>query len=650
MTEQNALLSPLATAKIELRHRIGLAGRVTNLSEGPGLSDQHLAYFKERLKGGVSVLINDPVVIHPSSQTLRTQLSLDSDDGFSELILECQAARVPAIQPLLHVGAHGCAATAFHAAWSPSGMPSSRDQDGSHMLSEAEIEQLLDSYVTAAVKAKQLGFSGVEIIAGGDMLPEQFWNARSNHRRDCWGGGLTGRMRFSTVLIERLRQSLGATFLIGLTMTSEAGYGTQLESDEMEQVLSFLVDHTDCDYYSFCLTDNLSQLQNYRSIVGDKLFVLTGALLDSEQMIHLQSELAADWLALDKALLADPHLPVKLAEGAAERIRPCVSCHQQCNTRIKRDIFVSCLVNPGVGNERQLPEKPSHAEKPQRLLVVGGGLAGMESARYAAQQGHQVTLIEQQDQLGGSWSLAARIPGRDRLQRLIDWFRNELDLLGVTVKYGVTATAEMLDRNAFDQTIIATGADQSLQGFQRRLPNFNRLPGLDNGNVFSVEDVLADKAALPADSRILILDDIGNWQGLGTALYLSGQGYRVTVVSRHAQPAPELGSHPEYDHYVSRALQSGVEWINDALLMQWHGDGADLFTKQSGKAERFAFDALVLATTLNADRSVEQLAVGQNFPHTLAGDCQGSRRAHMAVYEGRLAARNLSLSERGGNI
>lgn len=650
MTEQNALLSPLATAKIELRHRIGLAGRVTNLSEGPGLSDQHLAYFKERLRGGVSVLINDPVVIHPSSQTLRTQLSLDSDDGFSELILECQAARVPAIQPLLHVGAHGCAATAFHAAWSPSGMPSSRDQDGSHMLSEAEIEQLLDSYVTAAVKAKQLGFSGVEIIAGGDMLPEQFWNVRSNHRRDCWGGDLAGRMRFSTVLIERLRQSLGATFLIGLTMTSEAGYGTQLESDEMEQVLSFLVDHTDCDYYSFCLTDNLSQLQNYRSIVGDKLFVLTGALLDSEQMTHLQSELAADWLALDKALLADPHLPVKLAEGAAERIRPCISCHQQCNTRIKRDIFVSCLVNPGVGNERQLPEKPSRAEKPQRLLVVGGGLAGMESARYAAQQGHQVTLIEQQDQLGGSWSLAARIPGRDRLQRLTDWFRNELDLLGVTVKYGVTATAEMLDRNAFDQTIIATGADQSLQGFQRRLPNFNRLPGLDNGNVFSVEDVLADKAVLPADSRILILDDIGNWQGLGTALYLSEQGYRVTVVSRHAQPAPELGSHPEYDHYVSRALQSGVEWINDALLMQWHGDGADLFTKQSGKAERFAFDALVLATTLNADRSVEQLAVGQNFPHTLAGDCQGSRRAHMAVYEGRLAARNLSLSERGGNL
>lgn len=641
MMDSRAILSPMTADKLHLRHRIGLAGRVTNLSEGPGLSEQHLAYFSERLEGGVAVLMNDPVVIHQSSQSLRTALTLIDDRGYRTLIRQCEARRVPAIQPLLHVGAHGCAATAFHAAWSPSGMPSGRDQDGSHRLSAAEIEKLLDCYLACAEDAQRLGFAGVEIIAGGDMLHEQFWNPRSNLRTDQWGGCLQGRTCFTRTLIDRLRARLGPEFLIGMTMTSDGGYGTRLRSTELEQVLSCLVQQTDIDYYSFSYSDDEAQLQRFRAIVDDRLFVLTGDLLEPAQMNRVQQQFNVSWLGLDKALLADPYLAEKIQQRQPHRIRPCVSCYQQCHTRVQRDIFISCLVNPGVGNEQSVPERPARVLRPLRLLVVGGGLAGLESARYAAAQGHQVTLAEQQAELGGSWSLAARIPGRQALQSLVRWYQQELEQLGVTVRLNTEVNPVYLAGSVFDRLIIASGADPTLRGFQRRLPNFSELPGLDRRHVYSVEQVLGEQLTLARHSRILILDDIGNWQGLGAALYLSEQGYRVTVVSRHALPAPELCAHPHYDRFVTSAMKAGIRWINDALLMRWYGDGADIYTRQTASTERQPFDGLVLATTLYANRQVERMAVDQGYPYRIAGDCQGSRRAHMAIYEGRKAVQNL---------
>jgi NADPH-dependent 2,4-dienoyl-CoA reductase/sulfur reductase-like enzyme len=273
------------------------------------------------------------------------------------------------------------------------------------------------------------------------------------------------------------------------------------------------------------------------------------------------------------------------------------------------------------------------------VLVVGGGPAGLEAARVAAERGHRVTLAEAAPALGGRFRLAGLQPRRGQILDLIRWWETRLARHEVEVRLNTLIEPEDVAACGADVVVLATGSLPAATGFQRALPHVERLPGVDAANVWSVEDVLARRAR--PGRRVVVLDDIGHWHGAGTAWHLAEQGHAVTIVTRFPMVAFEL-IRTATDWPLRRKLKAlGVETVHDAALTAWRGDGADVVDLRDGTRQRIAADALVLATVNAAQtRLQEGLADSGREVHSI-GDCVAPRLAVMAIYEGRELAMRL---------
>lgn len=638
--------SPLLLGKFQLKNRLCFAGHVTNLSDGPRLSDRHFAYLKERISGGIGLLVSDPLPIHQSSRTLRTKLSLSADtrNSFEALVQACHERDVPFVMQLSHAGAHGRAKTAFAPAWSPSGAPSLRDQDGSHEMLAGEIDILIESFITHSREAKNAGFDGIEIIAGGNMLMEQFWSACSNQRQDDWGGSFEGRMAFSGEVVKRIRAELGTDFLIGLVMTTNSGFGNTLKNEDLKEVLLWH-DSLGCiDYFSFCLDtvnfpgleQGINDLKEFRDLLENASLRVDGNVRTAETAEKIIESGAGDWVGMTRALIADPFFIKKHQVGEQRSIRPCVHCNM-CLGRRARDYTVACLVNPSAGREQQFPATLPKTETALSVMVAGGGLAGMEAARSAAQAGHRVTLVEREKHLGGQWRLASRVPGHEPYGELLKWYQHQLKALDVELRMGKEISCNNLEKTEFDHLIVATGAGPTQTGFQRLLPNRSKLPGVEKDDVFPVEAVLEGITPLTEkhNAHVLLLDDIGFAQGIGTAIFLAQKGHIVTLLTRHPLPAPDLQTLGSYDQLLAQLNALGVKVLTESVLLSWSHGVAEHTEGIDATAVKSRFDFLVLATTNDANQELENELARHHFSYSLAGDCQGARKAHMAVYEGR---------------
>jgi len=336
------------------------------------------------------------------------------------------------IQQLYHVGAHGDADNSYHPNWSPSGGPSYHDSDGSHTMNEAEIELTIDGFVQAARRCREAGFDGVEVWAAYHALPDQFWTPFSNQRDDRWGGSLENRTRFSREIMSRVRRECGDDFIIGLAVNDEPEVPAALSRESIAEIIERhdrenLMDYVTCGTGSYFNFYKLMPTFLYGEKLGvDLAQALKGvtqhALVTAESHIRTPENAdtvvgagEADLISIVRGQIADPHLVAKAEAGRAEDIRGCLSCNQMCWGRRYRDYWISCLINPSVGREHEWGgDRFEAVEIPQRVLVVGGGPAGLEAARVAAERGHKVTLAEAAPHFGGQFRLAG-ITGHKRL-------------------------------------------------------------------------------------------------------------------------------------------------------------------------------------------------------------------------------------------
>ena len=323
-----------------------------------------------------------------------------------------------------------------------------------------------------------------------------------------------------------------------------------------------------------------------------------------------------------------------------EDVRGCISCNQMCWGRRSRDYYISCLINPSAGREFEWGgDRFAPAETPRRILVVGGGPAGLECARVAAERGHQVTLAEASSELGGQFRLAGEQPRRGQILDLLAWYSGQFEKLQVQVRYHTFMEAQdVLDFGA-DAVILATGSLPAESGFQKFLPEQDSLPGLGLGNVWSVEDVMGRAARL--GKRVLLFDEAGGWRGCGTAWHIAEQGHEVTLVTPDAMVGKEL-VRTAADFPLRKRLKGlGVRFVTESLVRRWHGDGATLMELLDGSEVRVDADSLVLATT-NTPNTMLQDALEETAPEVHAiGDCVAPRQAPYAFYEGRRLALTL---------
>ncbi len=666
MTEFPHVFTSLTLRHRTLRCRINFGAHTTNMGEDGLPSARHVAYYRERALGGAGMIVVEPVPVHRTGVLTRGNFRVDDDSivpHFRRLTDTCHEAAdgtggVVMIHQLYHVGQHGDADNSFAPNWSPSGLPSLHDADGSHAVTEVEIEELIDGFVRAAVRAQAGGFDGVELFAAYHALIDQFWTPWSNRRDDRWGGSLENRVRFSSTLLDRVRRACGDDFIVGLAVNADPDSAGSLPLAELQAIIAWhdqreLMDYVTCGTGSYFDFPKLMPTSLYPARLGEPYAaalkdVVRHAAVQAES--HIRTPAAAeallaaghaDMVSIVRGQIADPHLVGKARTGRSHEVRPCISCNQLCWGRRSRDYWISCLVNPSAGREflwggDRVDEDP--ARVPGRVLVAGGGPAGLEAARVAAARGHDVTLYEATDQLGGQWRLAGLQPTRSQILDHLAWYERELRRLGVDVRLGAPVEVDTVI-DAADHVIVAIGAAPSNAGFQRANRLLDRLPGVPGDGSASVEAVL-DGTVTPA-GRVALLDDLGDWRGIGTALHLQERGCDVTIVTAAPVVAGGLYHSAADEPARRRFVGAGGVMLPYTIATGWRDGELVLRSTLTGSVERRPFDWLVVAETPVARTDLAAALDRAGVAHHAIGDCVSPRRASLAIYEGRQLARTL---------
>lgn len=652
------LFTPVALRGKTLRNRIVFGAHTANMAENGLPTDRHVGYYAERAIGGAGMVVVEPMPVHQAAVLTRGNFR-PSDDVvipyFRKVTEAIKSHDAVAIQQLYHVGQHADSDNSFHAGWSPSGLPSYHDSDGSHRMIEADIEETIDGFVQAARRCREAGFDGVEVWAAYHSMLDQFWTPWSNRRDDRWGGSLENRTRMSREVMTRIRKVCGDDFIVGLAINDEPDVEVALQREALAEIVDLhdrdhLVDYVTCgsgsyfDFYkimpTFLYPEKLGA-----DLAGVLKSTVRHALVTAESHIRTPAnaesvlrEGRADLVSIVRGQIADPHLANKAAAGRPEDIRGCLSCNQMCWGRRSRDYWISCVINPSAGREWEWGgDRFAAAERPKRILVVGGGPAGLEAARVAAERGHKVTLAEASDRLGGQFRLAGMQPRRAQILDLIDWYQRQLARLQVDVRYGQYMEADDVVREGADHVVVATGSLPPDGAFQRALPRFDAIPG--GGTALSAEAVMAREAR--PGRHVIVLDDGGNWKGCGTAWRLAEDGHEVTLVTPDALVGKEL-QRMAADGPLRRTLAGlGVRFVTESAVAHWDGKTARIVSLLTGAEEKQPADSLVFAGTNMAEDSLARELDRRGIAHMAIGDCTASRQAAYAIHDGRKVALSL---------
>ncbi len=648
------LFSPIKVGARTLKHRLNFGAHTANMSVDGLPLERHLGYYRERARGGVAMIVVEPVPAHRTGVLTRGNFRHGDDavvPHFRKITDACHEHGTVMIQQIYHVGAHGDWDNSFEPNWSPAGLPSMHDSDGSHAMTQSEIAEVIESHAQAARRAKEAGFDGCELMAAYNALIEQFWSPWTNRRDDHYGGSFENRMRFSAELLDRIRALCGPDFVIGMAVSVDPTRPDVLSLADQQEIAAWhdargLYDYVTCgtgSYFDFTriippflYEDKLGPpfAEGLKQVVKHARVQAESHIRTPENADYVIASGQADMVSIVRGQIADPHMANKARDGRADDIRPCISCNQMCWGRRSRDYWISCLVNPSAGREFQWDgDRFAPAAKPKRVLVVGGGPAGLEAARVAAERGHQVTLAEASDRLGGQFRLAGMQPRRAQILDLLAWYERQLERLQVVVRLNTPMDGEEITQFGADSVIVATGSQPAQTGFQRGLPTTARLPGVERANAFSVEDVMGRSATL--GKRVLLLDDVGNWRGSGTAWHMAEKGHAVTIVTPDAYVGREIARTGADWPARARLAKLGVAFITESVVTAWHGDAATIRSLLDDSERRLPFDSLVLATVNASQTEVAAALRDAGVAFQEAGDCLAPRHAPAAIYEGR---------------
>lgn len=658
MTQHRHLLAPLTLRGHTLRNRIVFGAHTNNMAEAGLPGPRTAAYLLERALGGAAMIVAEPMPVHRTGVLTRGNYLHGTDaviEPFRKLTEPVKEAGAVILQQLYHIGAHGDSDLSFAPHWSPSGQPSYHDSDGSHTMTEAEIHELIEAHIAAAVRAQKSGFQGVEVWAAYHSLLEQFWTPWSNLRTDQWGGNLENRTRFSRTIIEGIRRACGEDFVIGLAVSTSDAFDVTLSVESLLETVAAHdatghVDYITCGHGGYLDFERLMPT----FLFGEKLTapvteqmkaVVKHAKVTSEVHIRTPENAEAviasgqaDLVSIVRGQIADPHLARKTAEGRAEDVRGCISCNQMCWGRRSRDYWISCLINPSAGREFEWGgDRFTQAEVPKSVLIVGAGPAGLEAARAAAERGHRVKLHEASPQIGGQFRLAGLQPRRGQILELMEWYECQFDRLGVALHRNSFLDEDDIAAHPAEVVILATGSLPDPSARQRWLPSAPELPGLGAGNVWAPEEVLRREAKL--GESVIVYDEGGNWRGVGTAWAIAEQGKRVTIVTPDPYVGKEITRTSADGPARKRLAKLGARFLTEHIITGWHGNSATVQNLLTGAEETLPASALVMATTNLAFDPFPETFAGKRV-HRI-GDCAAPRQAPYAFHEGRKIALNL---------
>lgn len=455
------LTEPLVLGGRSMPSRVVFGPHETNLARpaaGRAVSDRHVAYYRRRAEGGAGLVVVEVASVHPSDWPYeRAPLAAECGPGWARVAAAVHAAGGLAVAGLGHAGGQGYSAYSQAALWAPSGVPDPASREVPKAMEPEDVAAVVAGFAQAAQAAAAAGLDGVEVNAGQHALIRQFLSGLTNQRGDAYG---TDRLRLAREALRAVRAAAPGA-LVGLRLACDELFpwggilpeeGVQIAAALAEDV-DYLVVVRGSHFGTWATRPdghtppgfNLELTSRVRAAVDPRVAVVAqGSVVDVEMAEEALASGVCDAVEMTRAQIADPELVAKVRAGTPGRIRPCILCNQSCQVRDVRNPLVSCVGEPSAGHETEDPPVEGTAERPREVLVVGGGPAGLEAARVAAQRGHRMRLVERDRRLGGMLRAAAAGPGRQRLALLADWLEAECRRLGVGLETGREVTADDL--------------------------------------------------------------------------------------------------------------------------------------------------------------------------------------------------------------
>lgn len=637
-TRFKKIFEPTNIGHMQLKNRIVMPPMGTNYAEkGGAVGQRTLDYYEARARGGVGLIIVEGSA--PSMHcTTPHQASLGDDKlipGWQKLTDAAHKHNARIAIQIMHSTMEYWDGKVVQVSPSPVIVPArvmGISGEPPHELTVEEIAERVKWFASAARLAREAGFDGVEVHGAHQYIVAAFLSSATNQRKDEYGGSVKNKARFLVEILQAIKREVGPDFPVWVRFNAqEWGVENGITIEETKQVVPLVVEagaqalHVSAyGAGSYITTAPISDTPGFMVPLAaevkklTKVPVITVGRLDLELGERILEEGKADLIAIGRRLLADPDLPNKVAEGRLGEVIPCIGC-MECIERLafdERGGGVTCVVNPTLGREREYQIKP--VRKAKKVVVVGGGPAGMQAAIVAAQRGHKVTLFEKDEKLGGQLNIAALPPFKDDIFPWIDYLVSQAEKAGVEAKLNTDAIAEIVTKGNPDAVVIATGGT----------PAMPDIPGIDKANVVTAQDVLSGKAR--AGRNVVIIG--GGMIGCETGHHLAEQGKTVTIIEILKRMASDML------FMTRRRLMDGLRSKKVTLLTsatcEEIREGSVRVTTAEGKKETIPADTVIIAVGYKANDRLYKALEGKVSEIYCIGNSSEPRRILEANSEG----------------
>ena len=624
------LFQPGSIGPVQIKNRIVMPPMAMNYSESDGaVTDRNVHYYRERARGGVGLVIVEGAFIEKTSKQRANGLGVSEDRFIPGLQRVADAIRTAGAVPAMQFNHNGKVASSKNTGLqplAPSAIANRSTGEIPHEMSVEDIRYIVSCFAAAGWRVAEAGFDLLEVHGAHGYLIQQFLSPFSNHRTDEYGGPFLNRARFALEVVRAIRKRVGPDFPMmfrmsavefeegGLTIEETSALARLLENEGLV-ALHVSAGSNETAYSTGHVIQPMyfepGNLAKYAAIIKSQVKIPVIAVGRINHPAIAEAILArgdADFVATGRALTADPHWPRKALEGRTDDIRQCVACNVGCIGRLYLNVAIKCTQNPWVGTDYEAGLPPAPVKK--RVLVLGGGPAGLEAARVAAARGHQVTLWEKEKQLGGQVRLASVPPHKAGLEQIVRARVRDLERLGVEVKCGVEAGPSDISPAATDVVIEATGAIPATLNISTAFPE----------KVFSAWDVLAGREV--AGQRLLVIG--AGMVGLEVADFLAAKAKKVIVIEVLDQVGQTI-TPTVRDILLARLNAEKVEIITGVSLENWGREGAVIRKKDGSTACLAAIDSVVIAVGARPHRVKIERPAGDTITWRRVGDCEKPR-------------------------
>ena len=670
--ELSFVFQPMTLGRLTVKNRILDPPKTLLYGVDNIVSDRHIAFYRERAKGGMALQIAEQTAAHPIAKgsfyqgiTAYEKRAIPQYEKLADAVHEFGSYF---FVQLFHPGVHDKGTTVmdeWHPLWAASRVPSNVHHEVPMVMEQEHIDDLVRGFGLSAQNLQVAGIDGVEVHAAHSYGVAQFMSPYYNKRTDEYGVRTRGGTRLPIEIGTEIRHRVGDEFVVGIRMCwdeflGEAGIIPDLAAEQLEIFAASGL----FDYYSisgsayptlFKGTASMRMPQGYmipfgkaaKEIVGRRGAVfIVGRIKTLEMANDIIRDAAADMVCMSRASLADPFLIKKTQEGRADEVIRCIG-YNECIARLFEEREVVCALNPTSGREQKwgdgslVPVAPADAK---RIVVVGGGLAGMKTASVAAKRGHSVVLLEREDELGGHINLLRQLPTRGEWAEAIDNLRRAMAVAGVEVRAGVEATKAVLEEEDPDAVVWATGAEWDPTGFSPADPSRERMPGAEQENVIhvgtAVERAVEDPKSLGI--KVIISEETGDYFPLGLAELLGENKVAVEVISPHLFVGEGVMRHLEMGFVYPALRKLGVKLTAQHAVDSIEGDIVTVREIWTGDTYTISDVDTVVLSHMRVPNEGIYRELTEHFPKMVrVGDVVAPRRVAEVMFEAEKVGRNI---------